>query len=375
MKKYLFVIAIMILATEFSMAARPKVFMISRSESDLVDAKTVCNAFETEFFNELKQTFPCVDIMDDGSLREMIRVERMKQLLGSGSDEELQNIAGAIGSDYLVAFTVNMVGSQMYMEASFLDIRKAKALARSLVMGTIAQASANAKKISKDLTKQLEEYELCPFTGPLNIEVKSQLDDTQTDYANAPCGSGDNVTITTIRKSNSTLKWELNKYSSQGATGTANYDLNEKMTIISDYSCYKCKNGDQGPVKITETNDQEATVEGLSSESVSQGSQVDDGRIKLVFLSDGTYTVEVKATSKQGNLKVTKEKKFEGMCESESQPKDTKNKKIDVPIKAVFGPYKGTIKDKTLHQNESKDVSEGKEKTTVTIDFTLTRND
>lgn len=375
MRKCAYILVITILTMEFAMAARPKFFIVSKSESDLVDAITVCHAFETDLFKELTQTFPCVDIMDDGSLREMIRVEKMKQLLGAGSDEDLKNIAGAIGSDYLVTFKVQVLPSQMIMTAKVLEIRKAEVLAISQVAGGIGQASANAKIIARDLTKQLIEYELCPFTGPLTIEVKSELEDTQTDYASAPCGSGDNVTITTTRESNSTLKWELNKYSREGASGTANYDLYEKMTIVSDFSCYKCKNGDQGPVKITETNEQEAKVEGLSNESVSEGQQVDDGRVTLVFLDNGTYTVEVKATSKEGNLKISKEKKVEGMCESESEPKDTKNKKVDIPIKAVFGPYQGTIKDKTLHQKETKDVSQGKEKTTVTIDFTLTRND
>lgn len=375
MKKFVCTIVILILAMEFLMAARPKVFIVSKSKSDLVDAKTVCQALETEFFKEFTQTFPCVDIMDDGSLSEIIRWQRMKQLLGTGSDEELQNIAGAIGSDYLVSFTVDMMGSQMVMNASFLDSRKAEILANSQASGGVGQASANAKKLAEELTKQLEEYEICAFTGPLTIEVKSKLEDTKTDYTSAPCGSGDRVTITTTQETNSTLKWELNKYSRSGASGTANYDLKEKMTIISDFSCYKCKNGDQGPVKITEINESEAKVEGISDESVSEGKQVDDCRIKLVFLDDGTYTVLVKATSKEGNMKVSKEKKVEGMCESESEPKDTKNKKIDVPVNAVFGPYQGSIKDKTLHQKETKDVSAGKETTTVTIDFTLNRDD
>jgi hypothetical protein len=144
------------------------------------------------------------------------------------------------------------------------------------------------------------------------------------------------------------------------------------MTIVSNYSCYKCDNG-QGEAKITETTESEAKTQGLSDESVSEGKQVKDARIKLVFLDDGTYTILVEATSKQGNMKVTTEKEVEGICESESEPRDTKNKKIDVPIKAVFGPYKGSLKDKTLSQNETKDISNGKEKTTLKIDFTLTQ--
>ncbi len=54
-------------------------------------------------------------------------------------------------------------------------------------------------------------------------------------------------------------------------------------------------------------------------------------------------------------------------------PRIRRTKSIDVPITAVFGPYKGTPEDKVLSQNEEKDVSQGKEKSTIKIDFTLTR--
>jgi hypothetical protein len=116
-------------------------------------------------------------------------------------------------------------------------------------------------------------------------------------------------------------------------------------------------------------------VQGLSRESVSDGAQVSDARIRITFLDDGTYLLTVKATSEKGPMKITTEKKVDGPCTSsnENEPPDTKTKSIDVPITAVFGPYKGTPEDKVLSQNEEKDVSQGKEKTTVKIDFTLAR--
>ena len=81
----------------------------------------------------------------------------------------------------------------------------------------------------------------------------------------------------------------------------------------------------------------------------------------------------IKATSEKGLLKETTEKKVEGICQDESEPKDTKNKQIDVPLVVVLGPYSGNPTDNVLQQNETKDLSQGKEKTTMTIDFTLTQ--
>lgn len=373
MKKYIFILIFIsgVLAGNTN-AARVKFFVVTQSKSELADAKTICHAFETELFKDLREAFPCVDNLDQGSLHAILGWERKKALLGSGDDSQLQNLAGAVGSDYLVKFTADVIGNQLHLSAFCIDMRKAETLARTDVSGTIGQAGSNAKKVSKELIKQLKEYEICPYSGPLTIDVKTELEDSQTDNVNCPCG-GDVATINTTRKTNATMKWELNKVGKNSCSGTAKYDLNEKMTIESIYPCIKCKNGDQGFTKITETNESEAKVEGLSNESVSEGQQVADARIMLYFLEDGTYNVLVKATSKEGVLKVTTEKKYEGACESESEPKDTKNKSIDIPFVHVLGPYKGTAQDKVLSQKETKDISMGNEKVTLTVDFTLTQ--
>lgn len=373
MKKYIFILIFIsgVFAGNTN-AARVKFFVVTQSKSELVDAKTICEVFETALFNDLRAAFPCVDYLNQGALHAILDWERRRALLGSGDDSVLQNLAGAVGSDYLIKFTADVIGSQMYLSVFCMDMRKAETLARTDVSGTIGQADSNAKKVSNELIKQLKEYEICPYSGPLTIDVKSELDDSKTDNANCPCG-GDVAIITTTRKTNATMKWELTKVGKNSCSGTAKYDLNEKMTIESNYPCIKCENGDQGFTKITETNESEAKVEGLSDESYSEGQQVSDARIMLYFLEDGTYNVLVKATSKKGVLKVTTEKKYEGACENESEPKDTKNKSIDIPFVEVFGPYKGTARDKVLSQKETKDVSNGAEKVTITIDFTLTQ--
>lgn len=373
MNKYLIIlIFISGVFTGNTNAARVKFFVVSQSKSELVDSKTICAVFETELFNDLREAFPCVDYLDQGSLHAILGWERKKALLGSGDDSQLQNLAGAVGSDYLVKFTADVIGSQLYLSAFCMDMRKGEPLARTEAYGTIGEAGSNAKKVSKELVKKLREYEICPYSGPLTLDVKSELEDSKTDNVNCPCG-GDVAVVTTTRNTNATMKWELTKIGKNSCSGTAKYDLNEKMTTESIYPCIKCKNGDQGFTKITETNESEAKAEGLSNESVSEGQQVADARIMLYFLEDGTYNVLVKATSKKGVLKVTTEKKYEGACESESEAKDTKNKSIDIPFVHVLGPYKGTAQDKVLSQKETKDVSVGTEKVTLTVDFTLTQ--
>jgi hypothetical protein len=374
MKKYLICILLFIGFEGVKVnAANPKFFIVSQSKSDLVDAKSILPAFETELYKELMKTFPCIDYMDQGSLGEMLRWERMRQLLGSGSDEELQNIAGGIGSDYLIKFTVTMIGNKMYMNAFCMDSKKAITIARTDATGTIGQALANAKKVSKDLVKQMEEYEICPYLGPLNIEVKSNRDEATTSSGPAPCDGG-TVTTTVTINSKETLNWKLNKVARRVTTGEVKYDLTEDYKTVRSYSCYECKDGLKTSMTFTDTRNSEAKAEGLSNESISEGKKIDDARVQIVFKDDGTYLVLVKATSKKGNLKETTETKTQGACEGESKPPVTKNKSIDIPITAVFGPYQGSAEDKVLSQKETKDVSQGKETTTVSIDFNLVKN-
>ena len=375
-KRILYISIIIYLAFIGSTDAKTRFFIQTVAEGDQNGkvAEGGLGYFETQAFNKIKETFPCSEINSKSAVAALLGHERMRQLLGSGDDNALQNIAGSMGCEYLVVLKIFVAGQSSQVTAYCMDSKNAKTLAHVTESAPYGNSTLNAiDNVAKKLVDDLKEYEICPYYGPLTIEVKSELDDSKTDYIPAPCGSGDMVTINTTQKSNSTLKWELNKFTVRAADGTANYDLKEKMTIVSNYSCYKCNNGDQGGAKITETTESEAKTQGLSDESVSEGKQVKDARIKLTFLDDGTYTVLVEATSKQGNMKVMTEKKVEGICESESEPKDTKEKKIDVPIKAVFGPYQGSLKDKTLHQKETKDLSDGKEKTTLTIDFTLTQ--
>lgn len=374
MRKIFFITTLIWLVIVNSADAKTRFFIQTRAEGDQ-DGRVAAGGlgyFETQAANKIEEIFPCAEVNSSSVVAALLGHERMKQLLGAGDDEALQNISGAMGCEYLVVLKIVVKAQSSVVTAFCMDAKKAETMARATESGSVNTALEMIDKVVKKLIDDLKEYEICPYYGPVTIEVKSELDDSKTDQMPAPCGSGDIVTITTTQKSNSTLKWELNKYAVRAADGTASYDLNEKMTIVSNYSCYKCDNA-QGEAKITETTESEAKTEGLSDESVSEGKQVKDARIKLTFLDDGTYTVLVEATSKQGNMKVTTEKIVEGVCESESEPRDTKNKKIDVPIKAVFGPYQGSLKDKTLHQNETKDLSNGKEKTTLKLDFTLTQ--
>jgi hypothetical protein len=86
----------------------------------------------------------------------------------------------------------------------------------------------------KRLMDQLKKHEICPYTGTVNIEVKSDKDESSS--SSTPCDAGLIVTDVEI-KSNSTLRWELIKESLAGASGTVTYDLKENYKTVSHLLC------------------------------------------------------------------------------------------------------------------------------------------
>lgn len=348
------------------------------SDSSLMYLSRGLNAiFMTDVSNEVRRNYPCVGVTDPKSLSYCLAELRLQSTPEFGG-RDIKPVVGKIAQsltnpDIAVKYSV-FVNSEDLAQVTVLC---ANSEGEILVDFTepFSPMEVDGNSIIKPVKRFMEElkkHEICPYTGTVNIEVKSERDESSS--TSTPCGDG-SIVIDLEIKTNSTLRWELVKESLAGASGTVTYDLKENYNTVTSHSCYVCKDGTKGFAKITETSETEAKVEGLSRESVSDGAQVSDARIRLTFLDDGTYLVTVKATSEKGPMKVTTEKKVDGPCtgNSENEPPDTKNKSIDIPFTAVFGPYQGTPEDKVLSQNEEKDVSQGTEKSTVKIDFNLTR--
>ncbi len=329
--------------------------------------------FETQVFNKIKENFPCAEINSQSTVVALLGHERMKQLLGTGDDNALQNIAGAMGCEYLLVLKIMVTGRSSTIAAYCMDSKKAEMMANVVETAPYGNGSLAAiDKVTKKLIDDLKEYEICPYEGKLTIEIESEKEESTS--SSAVC---DNGIITTQIKLNSksTGKWELNKNGLRKAGGNVSYDLNEKTETTITNPCYICPDGTKTMAVINETKTVEGKVSGLSNKSVFEGQSVDDCRVKIMFLSDETYYILVKAVTEKGNLKTTIDKKVNAPCAlgGEEKPKEPRNNEIDIPLVVVLGPYKGTTKDAVLSQNETKDLTQGKEKGTAKINFSLTR--
>lgn len=331
--------------------------------------------FLTDMANEMEKNFPCIGITDPKAISASLTELRLQGTPAFGSRDVgpiISNIANSFTNpDFAVKYCMFVNSEQMITASVTCANSEGEVIANFKEDFPIGLSGEASIPPVRKLVDEMKKHEICPYKGKVNIELISERDESSTSSNKCDAGS---ISIDVEITSNSTLKWELVKEDLARASGTVTYDLKENYKTVTNNPCYICKDGTKGFAKITETADTEAKVQGLSNESVSDGVQVSDARIRLTFLDDGTYMLSVKATSEKGPMKITKEKKVEGPCMAgEDEPPDTKTKSIDVPITAVFGPYQGTPTDKVLSQSEEKDVSQGKEKSTLRIDFTLTR--
>jgi hypothetical protein len=333
--------------------------------------------FLTDVINEMEKNFPCIGVTDPKAISACLGELRLQSTPEFGSRDVSQVVNRLANSltnpDFAVKYCM-YVNSEESVTASVTCANKeGEIIADFTESFSIGQVSGEGTSAAvKKLVDQLKKHEICPYTGSVNITVESEKEESTS--SSIPCDAGSIVTDVEIT-SNSTLKWELMKEEIAMTSGSVSYDHKEKIRSITRNSCYICKDGTKGFATITETTETEANAQGLSNESVFEGANVSDARIRIAFLDDGTYMLTVKATSEKGPMKITTEKKVNGPCltDNESEPPDTKTKSIDVPFTAVFGPYQGTPTDKVLSQSEEKDLSQGKEKVTLKIDFTLTR--
>jgi len=381
MKKYILLIVFLFVfvGVEQTEAAKPRFFITTSALGDAngKEAASYIPYFLTQVFNLLKKTYPCAELNDISTVGTLLDWERQKQLLGSGSDENLLNIAQSLGCDYLISLEVTVTNNMANISAVCLDIKKVNALSRAKASGPHGTEGLNAvKNVSKELIDGLKTYEICPFKGDINVKIVGTKKDNQTEqypvYCNGMDGTFKKITIIDNYSEND---WKITKMGKESATGFVKFNLSEEFTIEEDNPCYECSPKKQGNRSYKEKTTTYADIQGLSNESESYGVRVDDARAYLTFFDNGTYTLRIKASSTQAEKKTKKEVTAQGTCDNLNDPPETITNKIDEGINEIFGPFTGTAQDKVLsHKDTIKRVNPiTDEEETITYEFNLTR--
>ncbi len=343
------------------------------------------DSLESKVQGQIRREFPCVSCTTPHDLRNLMGFLRMRALLGvpddqqESYDKQLLELGGAFGADYIISLHAMAVGSRWSIFGLWLDVRKAKALARaSEETGANGDALIDAcDKIAKKLIEEAAYFEICPYLGPVKMRVRTTRSQNERVEYPVSCNGGDYQYVRTMSlEANSDSNIELTRTNRPWATGTYQYRSKERQVTVEQDPCYNCASGRKGGRTLTDNHTTTSEVTGLSEDSSTTGQNFTDARLYLKFAKDGTYTLELVAASKPGTRTVHIERKAEGTCDTHlDNPREDYTTKVDIPVGNIMGPFRGGPMDKSLadHKEFHSTNPVTKEETTITVEFKIRR--
>ena len=380
--KYLFLCIILVFNFSFTLGQKTKFYI--RPELVGTRGKEVEGAiglFASIFYDQVIDKYPCAVVTTKADVIDMLGHEKQKQLLGSSTgDNELHN---ALGCDFLITLKIGiLVGDKFSVTAVLIpqrtkpNIPTIRASAYSdYNENSFSQNEANLKQVAEKILDGLKKYEICPFKGDLNVKIVTTKKETIPEEYSVYCNGIDGYYKKTVTIDNySENDWTIKKVGRETANGTVQLNLSEELTIDEINPCYECSPTKQGQRTYYEKTTTYADIQKSSTSGDGSGIIVDSARVILNFLDDGTYTVRIKAASKQGIKKTIKEVTAQGVCDNSNEPPKKTTNKIDEGLYELLGPFAGTAQDKVLTQKDTitKTLDSGEEQT-ITYEFNLTR--
>jgi hypothetical protein len=380
--KRLFLILFGLLAVGPSMSQNGNFFVASKfvGAGDTRQIAGAVTYFVTQFSDRLHEKFPCTKVLSNADVASLIGHERNRELLGSGSENGLSDIAGAMYCEFLLNLEVGFLpGGDFILAASCIPMRTKFPMFHLEKHGAFTANGGNlvlaaCDELAKKVVDKFKTYELCPFKGPIDVEVKTEMKDKRTESHPATCHGNDGIyKLDQDIYKQSTAKWHFEKIWKCAAQGDCTYQSFEESVLEEQNDCYACGSGREGShtyhEKVTTTVD----IKNLSREATYKGQKVQDALAELKFNEDGTYTLSVMGTSQRGPQKTRTTTMAEGTCDNAPSKTDEKTKQTETLIFEVFGPFAGTAFDPVLTQQQTitHEDPASKEKTTITFSFNL----
>jgi hypothetical protein len=376
------ILLVLLLSVKVLVAQKPH-FGITTEYEQAKYSLIYITPFEKIIAKSLRDEFPCAEVGSSSEIRTKLGEMRDMELQGKDIPASMNNVGKDLPHDYWVYLGVHdNIDGKVQLEARCYKYKKVDCIADagSLVVSNNEGSVTDAcKKLSKKLIDELNQKEICAFKGPVSITVNTTKDSTELVEYGVYCNQTDQqYRKKTAIKNNTFSDWKLQRKGISWAEGTMTFRTDESTKITEEDGCYKCKTGREGG--RTYTNEKSFHIEGtgISHESSYKGKPQEDTRIDLEFVAEGTlkYYIIAKGTS----LPVTgEEKSFEesqGTCDNIPRAAKSEPREVRIPLWVVFGPYLGRISDDVLQHKESKVITNlNGEKSTVTIDFRLSRKE
>jgi hypothetical protein len=377
MKKYsLFLVFMLLIVTAQSYAAwQPKFFIICKTTGDT--ANKYAGGFERTMASYLVEAFPCARAKTQGDINTRLQRERLNQLLGNGA-ENTSSFCDDLACDYLLNLEISdFLSDKIVVSASCIKYNIKVSIARDAKHGSRDYASIKTliNQVSKSIVDKLGKYEICPFTGPVAVNIHSLIDSTMVEEYGVYCNEMDQQFRSQTKKYGLTKSdWDLERKGISWTIGTMTFTSQEFLEIEEENGCYKCQTSNrEGGRTYTQKSSYNVSGTGLSHQSVRQGTSQPDTRIELKFLSDGTYMVQFKGVSDIITATEKNEEQAVGTCDNKPLVRNETPREITIPLNYFFGPYPGKSTDEILQKKDSKVIHNPvtHENTTITIDYTL----
>ncbi len=381
MKKQILIIILLLIAViKIPAEVKPNFFIVMKSSDDTdgLRAKAILFALEAGITQRLRKDYTCAEYLTSESVANSLKLERTRELLGSGDPNILQKIGEALGCDYLIVLEAKIWKGSTSISAFCLDNRKVQALSRAFGTAPYGDAAIDAVgKVTNQLFNGLKTIEICPFKGTIDITIISEKDTTEVETYDVYCNNSDQ----TYRKEEYTnihtaSTWNLEKKNLHWTDGDMSFHEEEYYTLTEENGCYKCKSGREGGRTLKIKRSYTVDGRGVSHESVRNGKKQLDTRSELIFYEDSTYSLHVQGTSKPSNANEKNVISAEGTCDNISPQNKTIKKEVAVPLNLILGPFKGCALNKILkHKNTIKTVDpDTHEKETISYEFNLEKD-
>jgi hypothetical protein len=381
--KYILLLAVsfLLLMPDVKAAKKTK-FLIKREwsggEIGSSNADLYSESLQGEIKVQFKNELPCASVSSYEDIGVALGHDRERQIMGATDDEYSLDLAGAVGADYLITIKVDVTGQNVFFYVKLLDEKKKKTLISLMDNGTNDESALDVvERLAKKFFEEVLKREICPYKGTIKVNVSSELNvDTKKEYP-VYCQEMDRkYTMSFKDKKTADNHWTFEKETKVSAKGFLDFTISELTELEIDNGCYECPSGDMYKRYYHSKISKTGNIDGLSEESVLDGVPINDVRVEITFNDDDTYTMEVNAASKLGEISETIYRYAEGWCDAINEPEKTIKNKIDIGITYTFGPYKGTPKDKNLKEKPDPIVKidpVSGEKKTIEVEFDLKR--
>lgn len=147
---------------------------------------------ENRMFNGLKKAYPCIRYLDSSAARQMLGVERMRELLGGQGDSRLPAIAAAVGAGHLGSVSVTVMGDVVVIGGGMMDTASARMVGRAQVTAPAGDSDAISAAMDKFVTQLVAS---AGGDGPKCSKWQGEIKATAAQHDKGKNPAGDPYTV------------------------------------------------------------------------------------------------------------------------------------------------------------------------------------